>query len=229
MFFTFNDLLKSKIYIGNTYKNININNYKFIYKIKFNICILNFTVIILYLYKLYLYIYKISIFNKKILFICNNNLLIYNFILKICKSVNYYYIFKWIPGLLTNWYFFKKKIILYIWLNKILKNNYYKKILSNKCLINLKFIYNKLYIKFYGIKYMLKLPKHIFYININNNNLIVNEIIKLKLIWISFINLSLDSNLINIKILGNYNNYNSLKLIFKIIYTSIIHSKIKNL
>lgn len=75
---------------------------------------------------------------------------------------------------------------------------------------------------------MINLPKYIFLTNFNKN-LILKEILKLKLILISFINLSLDSSNINIKILGNYNNYKSLKLIYKIIYTSLIHSKIKNM
>ncbi|CAD2107665.1 apicoplast ribosomal protein S2 (apicoplast) [Plasmodium vinckei lentum] len=226
MFITFKDLLKSKIYIGNNYKNIYINNYKFIYKIKYNYCILNFTLIILYLYKLYLYVYNISIFNNKILFIINNNLMIH-LIINICNLTNNYYIIKWVPGILTNWYMFKKKIIIYLWLEKLFKNNYIINILSKKCLYNLKTIYNKLYKNINGIKNMNILPKHICLLNYNN--LILKEILKLKLILISFINLSLDSSYINIKILGNYNNYKSLKLIYKIIYTSIIHSKIKNM
>ncbi|VVF13555.1 apicoplast ribosomal protein S2 (apicoplast) [Hepatocystis sp. ex Piliocolobus tephrosceles] len=226
MFITFDNLLKSKIYIGKTYKNININNYKYIYKIQYNYCILNLTLIILYLYKLYLYIYNISLINSKILFINNNNLII-KLIIKICNITNNFYIIKWIPGLLTNWYIFKKKIIIYIWLEKLFKNKYFINILSKKCIDKLKNIYNKLYTTFKGIKNMLILPKHIFLLNYNN--LILKEILKLKLILISFINLSIDSNYINIKILGNYNNYKSLKLIYKIIYTSIIHSKIKNM
>ncbi|VEV59435.1 apicoplast ribosomal protein S2 (apicoplast) [Plasmodium vinckei vinckei] len=226
MFVTFKDLLKSKIYIGNNYKNIYINNYKFIYKIKYNYCILNFTLIILYLYKLYLYIYNISIFNNKILFIINNNL-ITHLIINICNLTNNFYIIKWVPGILTNWYMFKKKIIIYLWLEKLFKNNYIINILSKKCLYNLKNIYNKLYKNINGIKNMSILPKHICLLNYNN--LILKEILKLKLILISFINLSIDSSYINIKILGNYNNYKSLKLIYKIIYTSIIHSKIKNM
>ncbi|SBT86804.1 apicoplast ribosomal protein S2, putative (apicoplast) [Plasmodium malariae] len=226
MFITFNELLKSKIYIGNIHKSININNYKFIYKLKYNYCILNFTLIIIYLYKLYIYIYNISFINNKILFI-NNNILIINFIIKICNLTNNFYIIKWVPGLITNWYIFKKRIIIYIWLEKLFNNKYFINILSKKCINNLKNIYNKLYINFNGIKNMLILPKYIFLSNFNN--LIIKEILKLKLILISFINLSLNSSYINVKILGNYNNYNSLKLIYKIIYTSIIHSKIKNM
>ncbi|CRH02964.1 apicoplast ribosomal protein S2, putative (apicoplast) [Plasmodium relictum] len=227
MFITFKDLLKSKIYIGNNINNIHINNYKFIYKIKYNNCILNFTLIAIYLYKLYLYIYNIFFINKKILFINNNNL-ISNFIIKICNLTKNYYINKWIPGLLTNWYIFKKKIIIFLWLHIILNNKYFINILSRKCINILNIIYNKLYLKFIGIKFMFNLPRYIFLTNYTNN-LILKEILKLKLILISFINLSLDSSNINIKILGNYNNYNSLKLIYKIIYTSIIHSKIKNM
>ncbi|SCQ17350.1 apicoplast ribosomal protein S2, putative (apicoplast) [Plasmodium ovale] len=227
MFITFNNLLNSKIYIGNNYKCIHINNYKFIYKLKYNYCILNFTLIILYLYKLYLYIYNISLINSKILFINNNNNLIINLIIKICNLTNNFYIIKWLPGIITNWYIFKKKLIIYIWLEKLLQNNYFIKILSKKCIYNLKFIYNKLYINLHGIKNMLYIPKYVFLLNYNK--LILKEIFKLKLILISFINLSIDSNYINIKILGNYNNYKSLKLIYKIIYTSIIHSKIKNM
>nr|BBB58123.1 small subunit ribosomal protein 2 [Plasmodium fragile] len=226
MFITFDTLLRSKIYINNIYETIHLNNYKFIYKIKHNYCILNFILIILYLYKLYLYIYNISLTNNKILFINNNNLFI-NFIIKMCYLTNNFYIIKWIPGLLTNWIFFKKKIIIYIWLNKLFKNKYYINILSKKCLYKLKYIYNKLYLNLHGIKSMLILPKYIFLVKYNN--LILKEISKLKLVLISFINLSLDSNYINIKILGNYNNYKSIKLIYKIIYTSIIHSKIKNM
>ncbi|GAW84765.1 small subunit ribosomal protein 2 (apicoplast) [Plasmodium gonderi] len=226
MFITFNTLLKSKIYIDNNFKNIHFNNYKFIYKIEYNYCILNFILIILYLYKLYIYIYNISLKNNKILFIHNNNLFI-NFIIKICILTNNFYIIKWIPGLLTNWRLFKKRIIIYIWLEKIFKNKYYIKILSKKCLYKFKYIYNKLCINLYGIRNMLILPKCIFLIKYNN--LILKEILKLKLILISFINLSLDSSYINIKVLGNYNNYKSIKLIYKIVYTSIIHSKIKNM
>ncbi|WBY61395.1 30S ribosomal protein S2 (apicoplast) [Plasmodium yoelii yoelii] len=122
---------------------------------------------------------------------------------------------------------FKKKIIIYLWLEKLFKNNYIINILSKKCLYNLKNIYNKLYKNINGIKNMSILPKHICLLNYNG--LILKEILKLKLILISFINLSLDSSYINIKILGNYNNYKSLKLIYKIIYTSIIHSKIKSM
>ncbi|CRG98249.1 apicoplast ribosomal protein S2, putative (apicoplast) [Plasmodium gallinaceum] len=228
MFITFKNLLKSNIYIGNNFQNIHFNNYKFIYKIKYNNCILNFTLIALYLYKLYIYIYNIFLLNQKILFINNNNNLMLNFIIKICNLTNNFYIIKWIPGLLTNWSIFKKKIIIYIWLYKLLKNKYLINIISKKCLIKLNIIYNKLNNKFKGIKYMLNIPKYIFLTNFNND-LILNEILKLKLILISFINLSLDSNIINIKILGNYNNYKSLKLIYQIIYTSIIHSKIKNM
>lgn len=227
MFITFDDLLKSKIYIGNIYKNIYFDNYKYIYKIKFNYCILNFTFIALYLYKLYLYIYNISLMNNKILFINNNNL-IKNFTIKICNLTNNLYINKWVSGLLTNWFVLKKKIIIYIWISKIIKNKYFNNILSKKCIYNLNIIYIKLYNKFNGIKNMINLPKYIFLTNFNKN-LILKEILKLKLILISFINLSLDSSNINIKILGNYNNYKSLKLIYKIIYTSLIHSKIKNM
>ncbi|SBT79080.1 apicoplast ribosomal protein S2, putative (apicoplast) [Plasmodium ovale] len=227
MFITFDNLLNSKIYIGNNYKYIHINNYKFIYKLKYNYCILNFTLIILYLYKLYLYIYNISLMNNKILFINNDNNLIINLIIKICNLTNNFYIIKWLPGIITNWYIFKKKLIIYIWLEKLLQNSYFIQILSKKCIYNLKYIYNKLYINLHGIKNMLYIPKYIFLLNYNK--LILKEIFKLKLILISFINLSIDSSYINIKILGNYNNYKSLKLIYKIIYTSIIHSKIKNM
>lgn len=165
--------------------------------------------------------------NNKILFINNNNL-IKNFTIKICNLTNNLYINKWVSGLLTNWFVLKKKIIIYIWISKIIKNKYFNNILSKKCIYNLNIIYIKLYNKFNGIKNMINLPKYIFLTNFNKN-LILKEILKLKLILISFINLSLDSSNINIKILGNYNNYKSLKLIYKIIYTSLIHSKIKNM
>nr|YP_008757408.1 small subunit ribosomal protein 2 [Leucocytozoon caulleryi]BAN94688.1 small subunit ribosomal protein 2 [Leucocytozoon caulleryi] len=232
MFIKFKKLLKSKIYIGYINKNIHCTNYKFIYKIINNkICIYDFTIISIYLYKLYLYIYNINFLNQKILFINNNKyniIFINNFIIKICKLMNYFYILKWIPGLLTNWIIIKKKIIVYLWLNKILFNIYFTTILSKKCLIYLKNLYNKLFKYLDGIKYMINLPKYIFLMHFNNN-IIINEIIKLKLILISFINISMDSNLINIKIIGNNFNYKSLCLIFKIIYTSMIYSKIKNM
>jgi ribosomal protein S2 len=151
-----------------------------------------FNINIIQLYKIIKIMVSILSKGGKILFILSNNtqynLNLNNSLIKyIIKSDNFYFINTWIPGFLTNL-------------------SQYTKILNKNNVTQL--------IQFQGIKNIKKLPDLIFFFNDNTTeiNLILKEVINLKIPFCGFVPMNYKNN--NINFLFNLKKLNKKTIIF---------------
>ncbi len=115
----------------------------------------------------YLYIHKYSSLKQKILFTTNSRQYIY-LLRAIAALTSNYSIDNVCPGIFSNWFLLRKKLILYKWLryffatNLASKNNY-KNILYVYHTLYL--LYLKLKLKYHGLKELTTIPDTLIIIN----------------------------------------------------------------
>nr|QEM01756.1 30S ribosomal protein S2 [Nephromyces sp. ex Molgula occidentalis] len=224
---TLSDLIKTKLYLGHSFKQSYLKNNKYIYKSINNIWIIDLIKTSKSLIQSYIFFYNIGFNNThKILFINSQPQFLKLIEITSKFTSNYYINDKFIPGLFTNWNMIYINIMLLKWFDYLFK-------LFNKNIFNIKFnkifrtkfikLYKKLLFKYKLFKNITNIPNIIFILDINKDKLAFKEAIHLNKYIISILDTNNNDNWINLIIPGNNDNYYSVKLIFQIILTSLLH------
>ncbi len=173
----------------------------------------------------YLYLQKYISLKQKILFSTNHTCIVKS----IATLTSNYYIYNnsIYYGMISNWIFLKRKLMIYKWLkyfftSKLADTNNYKDTIYVHH--TLYFLYLKLKLRYHGLKNLNTLPYTFLYINLTNNNLL-RETIKLNrnIIVITTNMLKIFSPTNIIQIITTTNNTIILHFILEILTTSILH------
>lgn len=185
------NLLKSRNYLGLHKLSFCYLNSSYIIGFRNNFSVFNLKQTKNFLKKVLLLIYKFHYFNKKILFIGFPNFLNKNYNLLFNKTNHYYISYdNWIYNFFVNY-----KQIMLLKKKLLLKKNLNKK--EIKTFININ-----------------KIPDLIVVYNQTKETKIIKEILSTKIPFISFMNSSTTSNLLDYKILGGFHHLKTKSFIY---------------
>ena len=228
---TLTDLANKSFHLGHTLEKWNPNTNKFIYKIINKTCVIDILQTAQYLSKAYSYFYIAGQFKHNILFIGSTSIGASLIKQAADISANFYYNSSWIAGTLTNWKMIQSRLILLLWVSKLLNllqtSPSTFKVSSNTYSTFYK-IYKKLSIKLSGLIGLIEIPEILFILDPKYEKIAFNEALKLNKIIISIVDSNINPNHILIPIPGNDDNIKVVELTLKLLAAGYVHGAYYN-
>ena len=228
---TLTELANKSFHLGHNLEQWNPKTTKFIYKIVNKTCLIDLIQTAQYLSKSYSYFYIAGQFKQNILFIGSTPLGATLIKQAAQTSENFYYNRSWIAGTLTNWKMIQSRLILLLWVSKILKlintsNSTFK--VSSTTYSTFYKIYKQLSVKLSGLIGLVEIPEILFILDPKYEKIAFKEAIKLNKIIISIVDSNINPDHILIPIPGNDDNFQVLDLTLKLLAAGYVHGAYYN-
>ena len=228
---TLTELANKSFHLGHNLEKWNPKTNKFIYKFVNNTCVIDIIQTAQYLSKAYSYFYIAGQFKHNILFIGSSPIGATLIKQAAHISANFYYNSPWIAGTLTNWKMIQSRLILLLWVSKILKllktpQSTFK--LSSNTYSTFYKIYKKLNVKLNGLIGLVEIPEILFILDPKYEKIAFNEALKLNKIIISIVDSNINPDQILIPIPGNDDNFQVLDLTLKLLAAGYVHGAYYN-
>ena len=228
---TLTELANKSFHLGHNLEQWNPKTKKFIYKIVNKTCVIDLIQTAHYLSKAYSYFYIAGQFKHNILFIGSTPLGATLIKHAAQTSANFYYNRPWIAGTLTNWTMIQSRLILLIWVSKILNlintsPSTFK--VSSSTYSTFYRIYTQLTVKLSGLIGLVEIPEILFILDPKTEKIAFNEALKLNKIIISIIDSNINPDQVLIPIPGNDDNFKVLELTLKLLAAGYVHGAYYN-